>query len=547
MKTIAAKLNLVLVLVSLCVAGIGVTIVSAVKAQSMDGAIINLAGRQRMLTQKMSKEALALVFDGATPERRANLEKTCGLFDRTLRALTKGGTTEGPAGEPVQVPAMKSAAVQLQLTKARESWDRFASVIHQMEAAAEEENPDVHDLTAEVEAGSLNLLREANAVVNLLEQESRASTDRLIRIQLIGLGVMLFFCVIAWFAIRRVLVGPLAESSGVIRELAQGDLTKSIEVTTEDEIGELASNVNAMASSLRNVIMGLRRDSETIGKSATSMDQESDHLAEDTHVMVEVATTVSAASEELSASMSGISDSASGVFSMLTSVSTAIEEMNTAIAEIAKSSQRGARVAAQADQQAKRTAEIMEELRAASGEIGKVLGVISDIADQTNLLALNATIEAASAGEAGKGFAVVANEVKELARQTAQATEEIGGQIEGMRKSSEMAAEAIGSISSVISEVNEVSQTIASAVEEQSATMAEISTAGGAASRAAEEISHQVMEGAQGTLEISSNIQKVNQAAQQTDHAVQQARENVRQLVALASGMDETVKQFKVG
>jgi methyl-accepting chemotaxis protein len=545
MKTIAAKLNVVVIVVGICIMGVGATIVSAVKAQSMDGAIINLAGRQRMLTQKMSKEALALMLDGANAERREILGKTCSLFERTLEALADGGVTDGPSGEPVQVPSVESPDIQAQLTKVRGLWASYSKLI-KSSADYSADLPAYSTLIAQIETGSLDLLRETNAVVTLLERESRAATEQLIRVQLIGLGAMMFFCGIGWWVIRRVLVGPLVATTDTIRLLAQGDLGHSLEVGGEDEIGELAANVNAMAASLREVIVGLRRDSETIGRSASGMDQESDRLAEDTHVMVEVATTVSAASEELSASMSGISDSANGVFSMLTSVSTAIEEMNTAIAEIAKSSQRGARVAAQADQQAKRTAEIMEDLRSASGEIGKVLGVISDIADQTNLLALNATIEAASAGEAGKGFAVVANEVKELARQTAQATEEIGGQIEGMRKSSEMAAEAIGSISSVISEVNEVSQTIASAVEEQSATMAEISTAGGAASRAAEEISHQVLEGAQGTLEISSNIQKVNQAAKQTDHAVQEARENVRQLVALAGGMDETVKQFRV-
>ena len=172
----------------------------------------------------------------------------------------------------------------------------------------------------------------------------------------------------------------------------------------------------------------------------------------------------------------------------VSSVATAIEEMSASLNEVSKNCQKESQIAASASNQAKSTRDLMDRLGVSSKEVGKVIEVINDIADQTNLLALNATIEAASAGDAGKGFAVVANEVKELAKQTAQATEQISRQIEEMQGSTTSAVAAIEEITKIIEQINAISHTIVSSVEEQTSTVNEIAKSISGASQAATEI-----------------------------------------------------------
>jgi methyl-accepting chemotaxis protein len=220
--------------------------------------------------------------------------------------------------------------------------------------------------------------------------------------------------------------------------------------------------------------------------------------------------------------------------------------MSSSINEVAKNCQKESQIAADASREARSTKEQIERLGSASKEIGKVIDVINHIADQTNLLALNAKIEAASAGEAGKGFAVVANEVKELAKQTAQATGEIARQVEEMQTSTDSAVKAVERITTVIDEVNTISQTIVSAVEEQSATVNEIAKNIGGASSAATKIAKNVGESAKGLSEVSSNIQGVNGAARNTAEGMNQIKTSANDLAKLASGLRKLVDQFKV-
>ena len=212
-------------------------------------------------------------------------------------------------------------------------------------------------------------------------------------------------------------------------------------------------------------------------------------------------------------------------------VATGTEEMSASIREIAKNANEAARVATTAVKVAEATNATINKLGDSSAEIGKVIKVITSIAQQTNLLALNATIEAARAGEAGKGFAVVANEVKELAKETARATEEIGQKIEAIQSDTKGAVAAIGEIGSVINQINDISNTIASAVEEQTATT--------------NEISRNVSEAAKGTTEIASNITAVAQAAKETADGAQDTQKASNQLAQLAAGLQDLVNRSK--
>jgi methyl-accepting chemotaxis protein len=372
----------------------------------------------------------------------------------------------------------------------------------------------------------------------------RAGVTRMIVFAVVGLTAL---AVLLQLALQRILIRPLSESVRFADALAAGDLgTRVAHAERQDEIGQLSRSLNAMADSLRTLIADMKSGSQTLKQSSGSLGSQSDKLVADSESMTDVANTVSSAGEELSSSIAGIASSAEDMSDMLNTVAASIEEMTASITEVAKNSVRSAQIADNANRQSKSTVEIMVQLKAASEKIGRVLEVISDIADQTNLLALNATIEAASAGDAGRGFAVVANEVKALARQTTQATEEIHREIDEMRQRTTAAVTAVEGISRVIGEVNEISTSIAGAVEEQSATLNEIAKSGGVANQAAQEISRRVNEGAKGTQEISRTIQAVREGVHETDKGIQATRRNAEELSDLSGRMDELVSRFSL-
>ena len=261
--------------------------------------------------------------------------------------------------------------------------------------------------------------------------------------------------------------------------------------------------------------------------------------------VAETSTSVAAASEELSAASSQmrgnaeetsvqavvVSAAAEEVNKNTQTVAMGIEEMSASIKEIAKNASEAARVATSAVKVAEATNATISALGESSTEIGKVIKVITSIAQQTNLLALNATIEAARAGEAGKGFAVVANEVKELAKETAKATEEISQKIDAIQVDTRGAVEAIGQITSVITQINDISSSIAGAVEEQTATT--------------NEISRNIAETARGTSEIATNITSVAQTAQSTTEGAKNSQNAALELARMAATLQQIVSEFK--
>ncbi|MEZ5291498.1 MAG: methyl-accepting chemotaxis protein [Vicinamibacterales bacterium] len=259
--------------------------------------------------------------------------------------------------------------------------------------------------------------------------------------------------------------------------------------------------------------------------------QTSQTLAASSEELTALSQQLGAGAAETSAQANVVSAAAEQVSKNVQTVATGTEEMSASIKEIAKNANEAARVATTAVKVAETTNLTINKLGESSAEIGKVIKVITSIAQQTNLLALNATIEAARAGEAGKGFAVVANEVKELAKETARATEEIGQKIEAIQGDTKGAVAAIGEIGNVINQINDISNTIASAVEEQTATT--------------NEITRNVTEAAKGTTEIAQNITAVATAAKETSDAAGDTQKASTQLAQLAAGMQDLVNRSK--
>jgi methyl-accepting chemotaxis protein len=237
-------------------------------------------------------------------------------------------------------------------------------------------------------------------------------------------------------------------------------------------------------------------------------------------------------SEETSAQANVVSTATEQVNRNLQTVATGAEEMSSTIQDIAKNATESARISGEAVKTAITTNATISKLGVSSAEIGQVIKVITSIAQQTNLLALNATIEAARAGEAGKGFAVVANEVKELAKQTAKATEDISQKIAAIQSDTKGAVDAIATIGAVINQISDISSTIATAVEEQSATT--------------NEMSRNVTEAAKGSTEITQNIAGVSQAAQGTSSSAHESMKAAHKLAEMSTQLRGLVEQFKV-
>ncbi|QDT06940.1 Biofilm dispersion protein BdlA [Rubripirellula lacrimiformis] len=316
---------------------------------------------------------------------------------------------------------------------------------------------------------------------------------------------------------REELKNKVADILKVVNAATDGDLTQTIDVNGDDAIGQVGARLATFFSDLRGSI-------ESIAENSSSLAGASEELSA-------VSAQMSGNAEETSSQANIVSSASTEVSQNIQTVTTGVEELNSAIREIARNATEASKVSNQAVKVASETNDTISKLGASSLEIGKVVKVITSIAEQTNLLALNATIEAARAGEAGKGFAVVANEVKELAKETAKATEEISGKIETIQSDTNGAVSAIREISEVINQINDISNTIASAVEEQTAT--------------ANEISRNIGEASLGADEIAKNITSVATAADGTSQGAGNTQQAAGELSEMAANLQKLVQRFK--
>ncbi len=424
------------------------------------------------------------------------------------------------------------------------------------------------------EGWAVGEIHGAFEIISSLDDVKKTVARAKITVFLYTLLILAVLISAIWLLIRSNLVHPLNAAKDMIRKIAGGDMTQSIDAARKDEFGAMIQDLNAMSARLREMFAQIAHDAGALTASSESlsglsskmasaiqnMERQSEHAAETSENVSANVGAVARSADDASASVAniaGMTEEMASIFNEvakntqktagnaaeaarsseeisggIASMAASIEEMTASLNEVAKNTAQASRITRNATQRTEEINARIASLVSSSKEIGKIVGIIKDIADQTNMLALNAAIEAAGAGEAGRGFAVVAGEVKALARQSAGATDDITGRIEQIQKAMSETAGAVGDISQIITEIADISQTIASSVEEQTAAAAEISKTVAGSSAALKRVA----------ANASESAGLVSDIARSTDEASLTAREVSKNVDSLASGVQKTAR-----
>ncbi len=529
---IGAKLTAliaVITLVTLSLIGISLTVLNS---QKDDSTIINIAGRQRMLSQKMSKEAMAIRAGLAVNEMRDKLLKTHVMFDNSLKSLINGS-------KQLNLPPTTDPEILTQMRRVEKIWKSFSAQVLVLTTPGQSEAAQSR-AAEKILQGNLLLLKEMNRAVNLYEQASRAKVQSL-RTLLLGGGLFsLIVTFLCWLMINRKVVRPLRRVLDMVLNMAKGNLNQRLEMHRNDEIGRLADAMDKFADNLNNEILTAFNRLAAGDFTFVADGLISKPLADANQGLIASMLRVQEASAQISSGAVQVADSSTSLANGATQQAAALEEISASMTQMNEQTANNAANASTANKlviSAKQAAEkgnqqmqsmvsAMDEIKEAGQNISKIIKVIDEIAFQTNLLALNAAVEAARAGQHGKGFAVVAEEVRNLAARSAKAARETTALIEGSVEKTDNGAQIADQTAAALTE-------IVDGVTKVSDLVAEIAAA-----------SH---EQSQGIAQVNEGLQQLDDVNQKSTSTAEESAAIAEELSSQTADLQQMLKGFKLG
>ncbi len=517
--------------------------------QKDDGLLINLAGRQRMLTQKMTKELLLSEISRRQTGRidtiqLANLRNTMAVFDMTLKALRDSGkapisldmkTTKFRTCPPAKQPVLG------QLHKVTELWEGFKAEIEKYLQAPDQSAK----VLEQIKLKNMPLLAAMNKAVSMMQKESEARVSLLLELQVLCVVLGFLATVFAIYTVIK-LVKRMDKIRVFAEQLGSGDLTATSGFTSRDELGTIGQSLDTMVEGLKSMFRKIMEKSVQLNDLSSQLSDIATNVSQGTSEVSHHSKAVSEAASVMSSNMNTVAAAVEETATNVSLMADAAEGMKTTINEIANSAEEASHITEAAVTRSRQASDRVGTLGKAALDVGKVTETITEISEQTNLLALNATIEAARAGEAGKGFAVVANEIKALAHQTAEATQDIKAKIDSIQDSTTETVSEIEEISKVVNQVNEIVSDIASAVEEQSSTTTEIANNVSQASEGIREVTESVANNSTTADNVAHDITDVSKTSSEIAHSSTMVEENAATLSRLAKDLSSAVSRFRI-
>ncbi len=363
---------------------------------------------------------------------------------------------------------------------------------------------------------------------------------------LIFFGISFVLINIALFFTTRRITGPILKAVDHAKIIAKGDLTRTLDIKNSDETGILAKTMNEMSAGLNQMFSELVQGMAILSSSSTELSAISTQMYANASEATDESARVSVSAQKMNSDMTNVAASSEQTSVNMQKVSAAVEEMSLTIRNIVKNTENGRLIAKEAVVKTEKITDKVHQLGHAAERIGTVTQTIAEISEQTNLLALNATIEAARAGEAGKGFAVIANEIKDLAKQTDDATRHIGEDIRQIQDTTRDTVKEIELITGVIHNVDKIVNTIDLAVERQSNSTQEIAVNVNHAASGMEELNNAITVGAEGSKEITNEIVSVSQASKEILNSSAQIRTSAEDLSCLAEQIHSMTDRFLI-